>query len=287
MRAVGVLISIILLSAQSWAGHKGVVTFSETEKAAHLQGLSTIMDTATQCLQGDLKHHQEFYAKWGISPFYGDRSAFSNLSTAEKKAFVKSLGKPESLVDQMAPTSCIGLTMKCLERGFKAAGQDAIWAKVKSMTKANDLDGTSLQEALRNLGWSVLYWNPDVSQNKTWDAQEQATQPKAFWGWHEARWQSVKNKGVYYWNVVDDDASLVNFGVNPPAAFKKIPFFVGTAHTGYHVFPGAYGQVVEGHSTRAITDPETVETSPFNPIHDGGGPRGLYKSGLIAIPPGY
>ena len=71
-------------------------------------------------------------------------------------------------------------------------------------------------------------------------------------------------------------------------AVKNIPFFVGIAHLGYHVFPRSYGQIIEGHSTRQLNDPQALETSPFNPLVKGGGPRGgPYKSGLIAIPPGY
>ena len=61
-----------------------------------------------------------------------------------------------------------------------------------------------------------------------------------------------------------------------------------SAHLGYHVFPGTYGQIIEGHSTRIVNDPETLQTSPFNPLVLGGGPRGgPYKSGIVAVPPGY
>jgi hypothetical protein len=290
MKAVAFALSLLFVSATSFAGHKGLVTFDEDEQAEHVATLETVLSTTQSCLRADLKYHSEFYKKWGISPFYGDRSSFSKLSYAQKKAFLKKLGKPEKLVDLLQPTSCIGLTVKCMEKGFKAAGQEAIWAKLKSMTAANDYDGTSLQTALRNLGWTVLYWNPNPSKNKAWDAAEKAKDPENklyFWGYHESRYNSVMKKGTYYWNYVDDDSSLVNFGTNVPQGFKDIPFFVGTAHTGYHVFPGIYGQVIEGHSTRSITDPQTLESSPFNPIANGGGPRGEYKSGLIAIPPGY
>ena len=92
----------------------------------------------------------------------------------------------------------------------------------------------------------------------------------------------------YFWTTVDDWSSLVNFGRSEPELIKKIPFFVGIAHLGYHVFPGTYGQIIEGHSTRIVNDPETLQTSPFNPLVLGGGPRGgPYKSGIVAVPPGY
>lgn len=56
---------------------------------------------------------------------------------------------------------------------------------------------------------------------------------------------------------------------------------------GYHVFPGSYGIVVEGHSARAITDKTTLESAAFNPLDSKGAPNGRYRSGMISIPPGY
>lgn len=101
------------------------------------------------------------------------------------------------------------------------------------------------------------------------------------------RWATIKSRGMYYMNPVDDARSLVNFKTEMPEKFLDVPFYVGTAHTGYHVFPGTFGQVIEGHNTRAITDRNTLESSPFNPMEDGGGPRGQYFSGLVAVPPGF
>jgi hypothetical protein len=45
--------------------------------------------------------------------------------------------------------------------------------------------------------------------------------------------------------------------------------------------------VIEGHSMKAINDPNMIESSEFNPIKSGGAPRGSYRSGIIAVPPGY
>jgi len=87
-------------------------------------------------------------------------------------------------------------------------------------------------------------------------------------------------RAQFYFNTVDDYHSLVNFGMRPPADFESVPFFVGTAHGGYHVFPGMFGRVIEGHSTREVTDPQTIESFEIHPIANGGGPRGNYRSGL-------
>ena len=279
--------TLLTLSAQAW---KGSVSFSASEKAQHLQTLSTLLSQSKSCLETNLQYHQKFFRQYGISPFYGDVSSFSKLSTAERRQTLQDMGVDPALVSQLRPTSCVGYATMCLERGFAAAGQQALWKKVDAYVELNDYDGTALQNALRELGWKVVYWNPDVSQNQAWDREEQRLDPEdhgAFWGYHEERWHSVSTRHTYYFNVVDDIKMLVNFGRQTPQVFKNIPYFVGTAHTGYHVFSGSFGQVVEGHSTRAINDPQTVETSPFGPLNDGGGPRGRYRSGLMAVPPGY
>jgi hypothetical protein len=79
----------------------------------------------------------------------------------------------------------------------------------------------------------------------------------------------------------------VNFGASTPAILRSTPFFVGTAHGGYHVFPGTAGQVIESHSTRRINDSHTMESAAFNPLAGLAPTNGSYKSGLIAIPGRY
>ncbi len=278
----------VILASSSFAAFKGSVSFSDEERRIHAAGVGLIVREASQCLEDDLEKHQKFFERNGISAFYGDRSSFAALSTAAKREFIRKLGKNPDLLSQMAPTSCIGLAMKCLERGFLKADEGAIWSKLKAYAKANDLDGTSLQDGLQKLGWTIAYWNPDTSRNAEWDAAERAKNPTNsdhFWGEHAYYWKTVNASRKYYLNKVDDISLLVNFGERAPERFRQIPFFVGTAHSGYHVFPGMYGRVVEGHSTRSITDPQTLESSEFSPIADGGGPRGLYRSGIMAIPP--
>src|SRR5206468_3842722 len=73
---------------------------------------------------------------------------------------------------------------------------------------------------------------------------------------------------------VDDKALLVGFGTSPPAQFKGVPFFVGTAHAGYHVFPGFSGRIIEAHSMRELTGFDNLQVSNFNPLDQGhgGGP---------------
>ncbi len=119
--------------------------------------------------------------------------------------------------------------------------------------------------------------------NAAWDRMEAG---KASKGRHSTWYSGVVSSSRYYGVYVDDRTTLVGFGTDVPSRFKSVPFFVGTAHAGYHVFPGMRGRVIEGHSMRAITDYYTIESAEFNPIKKGGAPAGEYRSGLIAVPPG-
>ena len=302
MRFVFALIvsAFIANNAHAWEGN---ISFSQSERDVHAARISTVMETADKCLTDNIADHKAFFAKYRISKYYGDRSAFGKLSYQDKlyaiEDTLRNLGYRPNEIPRLAQyirsvqetTSCVGLVLKCLGNGFKAAGQGDVWNRIAAYARLNGQDGTSLQDALRKLGWRVLFWNPWTQYSAQWDANEQAKDPtneQRFWGYHAYRLKTVMGPShKYLYNTVDDWRTLVDFGRNVPAELKKIPFFVGTAHTGYHVFPGMYGNVVEGHSTRAITDPNTIESSGFNPLQDGGAPRGSYYSGLIAVPPGY
>lgn len=280
---------VFTLSSHSQAGFKGSISFTQAEKDRHQQGLADLLATAGDCLKADLQYHQQFYAANGFSPFYGDQSSFAKKSKAEKKAELAKYGKAD-FVDSMQPTSCIGLTLKCLEAGFAKAGQADLWKPLYNFTMANDVDGTALQHGLRALGWYILYWNPNTARSAVWDIEEQAANPGnplKIWGFHEQHWINVSKGGKYLYNTVDNYTFLTDFMRTPPPEFTRAPFFVGTAHGGYHVFPGFYGHVIEGHSKRSIDDSQTIEDSPFNPLLKGGGPRGNYFSGLMAIPPSF
>jgi hypothetical protein len=291
----------IFLAPSSFAW-EGKVKFSDREVAEHRAGINTILKTATACLQHDLDRHQEFFKKYGVARFYGDRSAFAKMPATDKLQHIRNTLEKLNyrgeeiprlsryIFSQMEPTSCVGLVLKCLGKGFAAAGQEDLWEEVADYARKNGQDGTAIQNALQQLGWRVLYWNPWVEYITRWDEIEHAKDPvnkSRFWGYHAYRYQTVMRSRMYLYNRVDDATTLVNFGRDVPTSFKRVPFFVGTAHTGYHVFPGMYGNVIEGHSTRQITDGQTIESSAFNPLQDGGAPRGNYFSGLVAVPPGY
>lgn len=284
------LLAILFCPLYSLAAFKGSIEFTPREISDHQTDVDTIVPAASECLQKTYDRHLAFHRRYGISPFYGDQSSFAKLTYKQKKDYLRSLRKNENLVDQMETISCVGLAMRCLSQGFAAAGKQHIWKRLEAHLRLNAVDGSALQYSLRKLGWKTVYWNPQTTLNEEWDRQEKLRNPEnrnRSWGWHAYRWLTVQTKGMYFDNPVDDKTTLVNFGTKPPLAFKRLPFFLGTAHTGYHVFPGLNGRVIESHSMRKITDITTVESSEFNPLKPNGGPQGTMYSGLMSVPPGY
>jgi hypothetical protein len=157
----------IAFSLPAHAGHKGSISFSAAERAQHEAGQDTVLRAAASCLNNEIATHQAFFRQYGISPFYGDRSAFGKLSYAAKQNYLRSIGKNPALLRQMQPTSCVGITLKCLGQGFQAAGQGNLWARIRAYTMLNGVDGTAMQAGLQQLGWKLYYWNPDTRMNQS------------------------------------------------------------------------------------------------------------------------
>ena len=269
-------------------GFKSAISFTPAERTAHQQSAAAIADAAAKYLQAIWKEHVAFHKKHGFSKFYGDRNTSLN-TRAKRIAALRQIGAPESMVDQLQPTSCVGLAMNALKTGLTNSGSvplKRIWEKLFAYMKENQMYGTALHNALQKLDWKLYYWNPSPKDNERWD-QEDGT--RASRGWHAYRYKTVMAKNAYHYNKVDDRQLLVDFGTKVPAKFKQFPFFVGIANTGYHVFPGFQGHVIEAHSTRKLKAIDNLEDSPFNPLASGGAPRWSasekYRSGLIAFPP--
>jgi len=282
------LLVALLLPASARAGFRSNIEFTAAEKAAHDRHIVTIKKVARQYLEDTWKEHLAFYRRHRVSKFYGDRNLALN-TRAKRIAALQAAGAPASLVDQLQPTSCVGLTMNALAAGFRAPGDPALvtaWTKINAYARANDLDGCSVLNAMQKLGWRIAYWNPAPQNNELWDRQDGNRKSR---GWHAYRYLTVTRHGTYYFNKVDDKSLLVGFGTTVPAAFRDAPFFIGVAHTGYHVFPGFKGDVIEAHSTRRLDSISNLERSPFNPLATGGAPRWTasewYRSGLIGLPP--
>ncbi|MCM3902384.1 MAG: hypothetical protein ND866_11810 [Pyrinomonadaceae bacterium] len=271
--------------------------FSAEEIQRHAASLPLITTTAASYLDDIYADHVNFYKKWRVSKYYGDRRKDYATKAGRVKA-LESYGKPASLADQLVGTACIRLAMDAVKSGLLAAGMESTWKNIHDILKIDNLLlGTDLQVMLRQLGWKIYYWNPNPDKNAEWDAEDRALNPlkpgktwNAVCGGHAAHYNTATNSRVYgYGKIpVDNAQSLVGFGTTPPPEFRKVPFFIGTAHDGYHVFPGRRGDVIEAHSMRDLNAFDNLEISPFNPLKSGGGPRWAgsqkYRSGLIAVP---
>jgi hypothetical protein len=310
MKILSVLTSVLFIcSAQ--AAYNGSVSFSSQEVANHAANTPRLLSVAKVCLEEYQTKHINFYRSNCIrlsngktkclSKYFGDRrftkkrveyradgQRLSSLAGELRKH-----GFNASLINQMESTSCVGMAIQCLRRGFAATNQMTQWNKIAKFYRRNGVGGTSIQFALAKLGWRTFYWNPETtrtidSETKKWDVQEANWQSK---GWHNYRYKSVMNKNRYWFNYIDDKYTMVGFEDGTPQILYSVPFWVGTAHTGYHVFPGTYERVIEAHSTKGITDVNNMEFSQFAPMKQGGGPRWTatqkYRSGMIVLPPGY
>jgi hypothetical protein len=257
---------------------------------------------------------------------YMSRKPSFNLEARAKEEVSQDVGKRGSDLRgnttlPLQNISCVDMARRCLREGFKQAGMESTYEKVDKEVRDTDLSGVEMQKALADLGWKILYFNPDTSQNAAWDAEEKQIYPPTV----EHKWQGAWGDHAFGWSgncdrtgnlvagkrvggvlcsdqymvgretpvPVDDKTLLVNFQTTVPAAFKAVPFFVGTAHAGYHVFPGFAGNIIEAHSTRPLASQQNLQVSAFNPLDQdhGGGPRWTniehYRTGVIAVPPGY
>jgi len=285
---IAIVIAVILPSLSSGQGFNSSIDFSAEEKAAHQRHIGTITRVARRYLEDIWNEHQAFYRRYRVSKFYGDRNPALD-TRSERIAALQQAGASPSLVDQLQPTSCVGLTLSALGAGFRAPRDttlESAWGRIYSYTRANSLDGSALINALQKLGWKVCYWNPSPQDNERWDREEANWRSK---GWHAYRYSTVMRRNTYYYNRVDDKTLLVGYGTQIPGEFRSVPFFVGVAHTGYHVFPGFQGDVIEAHSMRRLDSVDNMEKNPFNPLASGGAPRWTpyekYRSGIMAIPP--
>jgi hypothetical protein len=310
---IKIFIVTALFISTSQAAYRGSIEFTPREKQLHQESIQRLVTVSKNCLDRHERDHLDFYdqncitvrngfrgtSRTCLSLFYGDRRYSMRRgqvrSDGQRLEYLpdalQSAGFDPALASRLRSTSCVGLALQCLKEGFEATGQASQWERVMRFVRLNNVGGTSLQHGLQALGWKIYYWNPSPFETidedtKRWDEEEKNWQSK---GWHNYRYITVRSRGTYWYNRVDNKWDMVGFRTTTPRILHQHPFWVGIAHTGYHVFPGSHGRVIEAHSTRHITSKDNLEFSSFNPMATGGGPRWSrtekYRSGLIALPP--
>lgn len=306
------IVAVSVLSVSSIVSAQSITAISPSvqELTQYRQEMSKINTAADLCLKQTWDTHVQFHEKYKVSKYYGDRHPEWG-KRSKRLEVIRDVGSPLWIVDQQEPISCIGLTLKCLGEAFVSAQNPVVtklWNKIQTHVIANGTQGDFLIRDLQTLGWKVMYWNPNPSLNKVWDAEDPIVLKankivnwespvkdelgrnlfNSGWGFHAYRYNSVMKKNDYVGVRVDDKETLVNFGTLVPEKFKQAPFFVGIAHAGYHVFSGSYGQVIEAHSMRHLTSIDNLQRADFNPLA-GLAPKWTqsekYRSGIIAVPP--
>ncbi len=259
-----------------------------------------VTKVARECVQRIYRDHESFFKQQKVSKYFGNRRYLKGEKPGKRKdgkvltpirPELRKRGFDPDLENQMTSISCVDLARMCLKEGFHSANLEDFWKRIDDFNKLNGNMGTILQVGLQALGWKIVYWNPDPRQNAKWDTEDRnrsANNSSHVWGYHAYLYATVMKSNKYYEYTVDDKKSMVGFGTHVPAVLSSLPFFVGTAHMGYHVFLGVRDQVLEAHSTRSLFSLDNIEVNPFNPLA-GLGPKStaseVYRSGILAVPP--
>jgi hypothetical protein len=184
--------------------------------------------------------------------------------------------------DQVPKVSnCISWVKEICRAGYEAAGASDRWKQIRTAVEAGSKKerdrGTVLLEQLQRDGWMGLYFNPDV---KNPDAED-----KRHVKIHRESASHISKHAEYYGLKIFD--ALVNyrptFGtprVTPEIeCLRRVPFFVGIARAGDHVFVGRNGVVSELHWAEGPKTRDIMEETPLE--------RFAWSSGTLVVPPGW
>ncbi len=257
-----------------------------------------VAEATLRSVSQTIENHFDAISRTGIGIMYGPRSRYASLTDSEKLKFIEQNKKFAAKIIEPVETSCIGFVQSQLRIGYQEAGLGDRFKEIDKVIYGNSGQGTYLINELKKDGWKTIYWNPDKR-----DPTERVVKPSIsndhhIWTWAMLRdghkyMQDVMSYGKVFPGIAVDFMALDFRPTNPKktklneVAFKKLqelPFFVGVANGGYHVYMGSHGMIIESHSTRNPTDATNIELRPFNQFgmlkNEG------YLSGVIAVPPG-
>jgi hypothetical protein len=176
--------------------------------------------------------------------------------------------------------------LKHVKAAYAAAGKKERGEQIDRIVESRRDAAEVLIVELQKDGWHSIYWNPDVN------APDEVNEGKK--SLHERSWQEA-SRGEYMNGKIKVDYSLVNYRPSKRSKTKKntsslrklkrVPFWIGMANYGKHVFVGYHGHVSEAYSMEMPTSPRLIMDSEFANW------SGSYKSekllsGIIMVPPG-
>ncbi len=312
--ALNLRILAILICFQLPTLGYGATFISKESEAAQVVG----RDSVTKAI----KSHKAHLQKTGVGLFYGSKSSysptkelisasdnmwsdidrFSYIKTILNKNFVQTLGSSNavdsyvgSLVGiqdenprhgDLEMTSPLLWALKHVKAAYTAAGKKERAEQIARIVEKNGSKAKDLIIELQKDGWHSIYWNPDVNH-----VAESNERKKTL---HERSWQEAQ-RGEYLNGKIKVDYKLVNYRPSPGSKTKKsvsglknlkrVPFWVGMANYGKHMFAGYHGHVTEVYNMEMPTSPRLIMDSEFANW------TGHYKSekllsGIIMVPPG-
>lgn len=209
-----------------------------------------LANAGKEAIEKKTKLHRDKIRERGYGTHYGDHSTYKPPPGAS-----------------LTKSSCVVWAMECAEYAFDKVGMSAQWDAIAKITRRNQLKGTILIGELIKKNWTGIYWNPDTTD-------------KADDGEHSYSNYIAKTKKTYYGVRVQD--RIVDYRRSTPdltgiAKLKKVPFWIGCAGGGRHVFCGTGGNVSEFHWDYPATDPNAMELKELQHY--------VWMSGIIAVPP--
>lgn len=215
-----------------------------------------LANAGKKAIESKTKAHRDAIRSRGYGTHYGDRSGYRVPPGAS-----------------LTESSCVAWAMECTAAAFNEVGQGAVWRNINRITRANQLKGTVLVQQLISLArWTGVYWNPDVKN-------------PGDKGEHSFSYSVARKHKTYYKIPIQD--YVLNYRPMPPSKtpkdetglekLAKVPFWVGCAKGGRHVFCGTGKKVSEFHWTSSATHTHAMELVSLQGY--------AWLSGIIVIPP--
>jgi hypothetical protein len=206
------------------------------------------------------ERHKSLVASRGVGSYYGSESGYKPPA-----------GSPPDL----RVGSCIGWALDVTGAAYREVGLAAPWQRIYAVTVNNGGRGTVLCKELVSDGWSGIYWNPDAAKSADGDAEHtfSAKQARGAGG----KYYGIPVKGMITDYRPSPGGSTIA-DTSAIARLEKVPFWVGCARGGKHVFVGVRGNVSEFHWTAQPGDPDAITQVPLQSFS--------WLSGILCTPPG-
>jgi len=218
--------------------------------------------------------HWDSIDRTGVGLFYGDRSSYHRLSTAEKRDWIARHQEPGTNAPWPSRSSCIGWALHNVGQAFQGVGRGGEWSAIRARVVADGARGTVLAKELQRIGWTAVYFNPDERKASDGNAE------------HTYTARIVRNGQPYYGIRVSD--RVVNYRPTSGSStqqdlrgiekLEQVPFWFGLAKGGVHTFMGRNATVNEFHWTSSPDSKHAIEERPLREFP--------WLSGVIMVPPG-